>query len=304
MINPLLLVLALSASAAGNKPYLPSSVPVNFRPDENEGRLLSVGLNRMVVVTNWDDNFFGPGSERVGDTQVAAAGAAVGLIRNRSARYSEEWDLLAGALDFKAVTGQYHSSVINKSVNVGAEGHGFDLGVRYLGGYSMAKSDLGGPVTADWTLALSLHTLFFRLSNSFRAESADGLDANHYDERDLGLFLRPSVAVQPVVDFGKTASLIPYAGVSAMLIGAQTEYQDTLFRRNGVAGRLSSSDDVTGQVRGPEFVFGFDVAVRPGFLKGHRVLLGGALSKLAGGGKGDFSELHLAYSFPFGKKAD
>lgn len=302
MINPLLFVLALSASAAGNKPYLPSSVPVNFRPDEQEGRLLSVGVNRMTVLTDWEDNFFGPQSERVGDSQVSAAGVSVGLIRNKSARYSEEWDLLAGGLDFKAVTRNYYSQVINKPVDVGAEGHGFDVGVRYLGGYSMAKSDLGGPVTVDWTLAMSLHTLFFKLNNSFRASSTDGLDANHYDERDLGLFFRPSLAVQPVFDFGKTASIVPFAGLSAMLIGAHTEYQDTLFRRNGVAGRLSSSDDVTGQVRGPEFVFGFDLAVRPWFLKGHRVLLGGALSKLAGGGKGDFSELHLAYSFPFGKK--
>lgn len=304
MISSILLTLAMAASAAENKPYIPSSVPVNFRPDENEGRLLSVGVNRMVIVSNWDDNFFGPQAERVGDNQVTAAGAAVGLIRNKSARYSEEWDFLVGSLDFRAVTRRYHSYVINKPVNVGAEGHGVDFGVRYLGGYSMARSDLGGPVTVDWTLAASLHTLFFRLENAFRAESTDGLDANHYDERDLGVFMRPSVAIQPVFDFGKSFSAVPYLGVSTMLIGAQTHYQDRLFRRNGVAGKLTSSDDITGQVRGPEGVFGFDLAVRPWFLKGHRVLLGGALSKLLGGGKGDFSELHLAYSFPFGKKAD
>lgn len=304
MISSLLLSLAMAASAAGNKPYLPSSVPVNFRPDESEGRLLSVGVNRMTVVSDWEDNFFSPQSERVGDNKVTASGVSVGLIRNKSPRYSEEWDFLAGSLDFRAVTRSYHSAVINKPVNVGAEGHGVDFGVRYLGGYSLAKSGLGESVTVDWTLAASLHALLFRLENAYRAESVDGLDANHYDERDLGVFLRPSLAVQPVFDFGKSFSAVPYFGLSTMAIGAHTEYQDTLFRRNGASGRLTSSDDVSGQVRGPEFVFGFDLAVRPGFLKGHRVLLGGALSKFYGGGNGDFSELHLAYSFPLGKKAD
>ena len=298
-LGPLLSFLLTTPASAG-KPYLPSSVPVNFRPDENEGRLLSVGLNRMVVGTEWEDNFFSPRTERIGKNKVTSTGFALGLIRGRGPRYSEEWDLLAGTLDFAAVTRRYRSAVINKDVDVDARGKGFDFGTRYLGGWSLSRSQLTDSLSADWTVALSLHALLYSLKNRYQADSADLLDSNHYEERDLGLFLRPSLSFQPLFDIGKTASVVPFVGLSGIAIGTLTDYQDTVFRRNGVAGKLTESTDLTGQARGPEFILGFDLAVRPRFLRGHRVLIGGALTKLYGGADGDFSELHLAYSFPLG----
>lgn len=301
MIALLLLLLPGPAAAGSSKPYLPAPVPVSVKPLSLEGRLLGVGANRINVVTRWEDNFFSKQSEEIGETETIAINAALGLIRNRSGLYTEEWTLIAGKLDLKAKTRRYASSVIGKDVDVGASGSGFDLGLRYLGGYTLARSEFAGGRTADWNLALSLHAALYTLDNTYTADSVDGLDSNHYNATETGLFLRPAVAFQPIIEVVHGVSVVPYVGTNAMLILGVESYEDTRFVRNGVSGALTKDSEFSAAGRGFELVFGFDVGLVSPFSRGHKFMIGGALTKLYGGSSGDFSEVHLFYAFPIGR---
>ncbi|MCB4756957.1 MAG: hypothetical protein LHV69_08035 [Elusimicrobia bacterium] len=292
--------------ASGGKIYIPSSVPVNIKPSHLGERLIGLGFNRMAVTFNWKDNFFdrraeGGGQwEDVGDLETTATNGAIGYIYDRSDRYSEEWDFIAGALSIKSKTNSYTSPFLGKVLNVDLSGSGFDIGGRYLGGYSLAKTELGTGRALDWNLAFSLHSIFFYLNNSEKAESVDGLDINHEDMTDYGLFLRPSVAFQPIIPLGTWISIVPYAGISSMLLVGVEDWKDTILKRDGADRKLGSDTDwiASGTF---ETVFGFDIGLISPFSREHQCTVGGALTQLYGGTSGNFYEFHLLYSIPIGR---
>lgn len=291
----LLLVLAVPA-AADNKPYIPAPVPVNIKPSSESERMIGVGTNRITVQTDWVDGFFTRGEEKVGELETTAHNVAVGYIRSKGSRYTEEWDFIGGKLEQRNVTTRYRSTQINKDVNLSASGSGFDLGVRYLGGYTLHKSE-----RVDWNLAMSMHAAYYRLESTYSAGSTDGLDANVYDSEENGLFLRPAVALQPIIAVGKGVSLVPYVGTNLMVIAANEYYVDKTYRRNGVNGSLGDGEDFVVSGRSFELVTGFDLGFLSPFDKEHKVTLGGALTQLFGQSTGSFTEVHVMYAFPFGK---
>lgn len=262
---------------------------------------MGLGVNRITVVTPWNDNFFSSVTEEIGENQVTANHLAIGFIRSKSKRYTREWDFVAGNLDLEAKTRRYRSSIIGKEVNVNASGKGFDIGLRYLGGLSLGQGSFAGGKTIDWNLALGIHAALYRLDNTYEADSVDGLDSNHYDSDETGLFLRPSVAFQPMIEIGGGASLVPYVGTNAMLIAGVESWEDMKFVRSGIAGRLSDDVEFFSQSPALEFIFGFDLGLISPFSREHKMTLGGAITELFGGSSGNFSEVHLLYAVPLGK---
>lgn len=222
-----------------------------------------------------------------------------GWIRSKSDKLSVEWDLLAGLLSIQEDTKSYFSRVINKNANLSAFGNGFDVGVRYLGSYTLHKTTLGSERAVDWNLAFGLHLALYRLEAVYKAVSLDGLDLNEYKSDEVGLFGRPIVALQPVVGPFWGISLVPYVGAGSMIILAGESFEDTRFVRNGVNGGLEEDSEFAAIPPGLEAVFGFDLGFVSPFSREHRGTLGGAFSKLYGGSKGDFSEIHMLYTIPW-----
>jgi len=296
-----LLLLAGSAFAERTKPYIPSQVPVNVKPASLNESLLGVGTNRLTVVTGWEDNFFSQVSEEVGETRATATNFVLGFIRGRRERYSEEWDLIAGRLELEEETQRYTSSVIGKAVDLDVSGTGFDVGVRYLGGYTLAKTELPWGRVAEWNLAFSLHAAYYTLESTYKADSADKLDSNHYQAKEFGVFLRPAAALQPILPIGRGVSFVPFVGTNAMMVLSGEEFQDTRFVRNGFSGGLTEDSEFNVGGRGFELVFGFDLGLASPISREHQCTVGGALSKLFGGRSGDFSEVHVLYAVPIGR---
>lgn len=300
----LLLLIAAPAWASEAKPYIPAPVPVNIKPSADDERLIGAGYNRINVVMMRRDNYFGaPGQfEDVGRIKVVADNAAFGLIRNRGKSYTEEWDIIAGKLDFKAKDRVYRSAALNKDVDIDADGDGFDLGVRYMGGYSLAKSEFAGGRMIDWNLALSLHAALYHLDIKNTADSAGGVDSNHYEAKEKGLFLRPAVSIQPIIELGKGVSLVPYVGTSAMVVLASEDWKETRRVVGGVPRTLRADEDFRAASRNFELITGFDLGFLSPISTEHHCTLGGALTQLYGGSSGDFTEFHFFYAIPFGKK--
>lgn len=299
-IGFLIILLSLPA-AAKPKLFMPSPVPVNVKPSQAEERLFGVGTNRITVVTPWNDNFFSSVSEDIGENKVTANHLAIGFVRSTSKRYTREWDFVAGNLDLESKTRRYRSSIIGKEVNVNASGKGFDIGLRYLGGLSLGQGYAAGGKTVDWNLALGIHAALYRLDNTYEADSVDGLDINHYNSVETGLFLRPSLALQPIIEIGGGISFVPYVGTNTMLIAGVESWEDLKFVRNGVAGRLSDDVEFFSQTPALEFIFGFDLGLISPFSREHKMTLGGAITELFGGSSGNFSEAHILYAVPLGK---
>lgn len=293
----LVLLCAAPAAASSGKSFLPSQAPISLRPSAEDARMIGVGYNHIVVTTDWKDDFFSGQLESIGQNEIKADNAAVGLLRSRGKRYSEEWDFIAGALAFRSKTSSYVSPLLNKSVNVGASGHGLNAGVRYAGAYSLAKRPLGGSGTVDWTFAGTLHAAYYRLNNSYHADSADGLDVSHYDATEQGFFLRPALAFEPILEF-KRFALMPYAGVDTQILLSDEKYHTTRLVRSGVPRSAADSSDQLASVKDPSAILGFDVGLPSPFSSLDQVTLGGAVSRLFGAARGsDFVEMHVVYAF-------
>ena len=301
----LLLLLAAPSWAVNAKPYIPAPVPVNIKPSAEDERLIGAGYNRIDVVMMRRDNYFGPTGqfEDVGRIKVTADNAAFGLIRNRGKRYTEEWDLIAGKLDFKTKDSSYRSGTLGKDVAISADGDGFDLGVRYMGGYSLAKTGFVGGRQIDWNLALSLHAALYTLDIKNTADSAGGVDSNHYEAKEKGLFLRPAVSIQPIIEVGKGVSFVPYVGASAMVVLASEDWKETKRVVASTPLTLRSDEEFRATSRNLELITGFDIGFLSPLSTEHHCTIGGALTQLYGGSSGDFKELHFFYAIPFGKKS-
>jgi hypothetical protein len=301
----LLILLGLLPSVAHgqDKPrFVPSPVPVNIKPLAHDESRWGVGYNQMHITSEWTDEFFTFDTERVGELEYDVYNLALGIQHARSDVSYMEYDLLLGKVDSREKTKRYHSDIIDRDVNVGQSGDGYDAGIRFLWSRNLFRQHRqSGGKLIDWNAALSLHAALYYMDGTYEALSTDGQFGNTYDAEEAGIFLRPIVALQPIVYVTDRITLVPFIGVGTKAVAEYIWWEDTKVIWNGVdePGQRGDGEEVEVDITGLEGQLGFDIGFVTNRAKKQELTFGGLVSKLYGGDDADFYELHILYTFPF-----
>lgn len=299
LLDVLFLPLAAYADDKEKKMF-PSSVPISHKPTGADAFRWGAGYNRLIVVSDWEDNFFTDDIEDIGELEYTIHNLAVGFRSSKSHASTFELAILLGIIEQDEKDTQYFSPAIGKDVLVDISGDGVDLGARLLWSTTFFQQKRGdGRPFIDWNYAVSFHGAFFYLDGTFEGRSTDGLNANVYDEEEWGIFLRPIAALQPVIHLSEKVLLIPYVGLGTKIALSEYYWEDTLFVTGGSSMPSQLGDD-TGfefDTTGIEAYFGFDIGIIFGSTRKQELSIGAALSKVFGDTDEDFNEFHIVYYF-------
>lgn len=295
-----LLATGVRAETKSNR-FVPSPVPVNMKPvDYNEERL-GIGYNLTTITSDWNDPFFQSGEEKIGEIEYTVNHLVVGKLVSKNDVSATEYDLLVGVIDSENKTTQYFSRTLGQNVKVSHSGSGWDIGARIVSSRTLYKQ-LGsdGKRFIDWNWAWALHAALFSTEGSFRGASVNGQEVEAYSEEETGIFLRPVVALQPIIRMGNVLSLVPYVGVGTQLTLSSYYWWDTEYVHLGTSqpGQLTEGEGFYSTFTGIQVTAGFDIGIVLSSDRKHGLTIGGAMSQIFGDAESDFNEVHVLYTFP------
>ena len=297
------LCTATSAWPKEDSEYFPTPAPVSIAPGNYYGASWGFGYNILNLSSDWDDNFFTFDSEHVGEIDYRVQHIALAFSKNKRQKSSIEYDILLGKISSEAGTKQYNSEIIDRKVEVDHSGDGFDIGLRLIYSRNIHRQmNKGRKRLIDWNYALSLHAAYYYTEGTFEARSVDGQYANEYTSEEEGLFLRPVLSLQPVVDVSDRIALVPFVGVGTKISIWFQYWEDTgdyIFNGYNEPGQKSDGEESGIDFSGMETYIGFDVGIKTSDSYNHQLTIGGVLTKLFGENDSDFSEIHVIYSLPF-----
>jgi hypothetical protein len=125
--------------------------------------------------------------------------------------------------------------------------------------------------------------------------------ANEYNSEEEGVFLRPVISFQPVIELVERISLIPYAGIGTRISFWSEYWEDTgdyIFNGYNLPSEKTSDEDSGTVFSGIETFLGFDVGIKIGAANNYQLTIGGVLTTLFGKNDSDFSEIHVVCSIP------
>lgn len=295
--------------------FVPSSAPISMRTDQEEQTQIGYGFNVIDLVVDWNSPFFSTVvREDIGSIDYTVNNLFLGWAKTWARKNSLEVDLLGGTIKSKAENNRFTSQVINQGVTVDHNGDGEDFGLRLVYGrslYRIASED--GKRFLDCILAVSLHCASFSTENDVYGISDDGRYMQRYTEEDSGIFLRPAIAFQPIVQVHERVTLKPFFGYEQTTANATYKWHLVEGLDNGVpyssqvtyqgvtvATPIALDRETSGTINIGSTVFaGFDVGIKV-FKDGGELSVGGVISSLSGQNKSsDFKEVHVMYSFPF-----
>lgn len=302
-----ILLMAVLAPRAGAddraRRIAPSPVPVNIKPIDYNETLYGAGYNITTITSDWNDPFFKSGEEKIGEIEYTVHHLVVGVLKSASDVSATEYDLLIGRVESKARTKQYFSPVpqVNQRVNIDHTGSGYDIGARIVSSKTLHKQ-LGrdGKRFIDWNYALSLHAAWFSTDGTFSGRSTDGQFVEVYDEEESGIFLRPVIALQPIIRLTDGLSLVPYAALGTKLTLSYYYWVDKEYIWMGASqpGQMTEGEGFYSTFSGMEATVGFDIGIILSSDRKHGLTIGGALSQMFGDQESDFREVHVLYTFP------
>ena len=298
------LVLALSSillsAHAADKKFLPTGVPINLHPPAANETRSGFGYNLMTVKVDWKDDFFTFDNEDIGKIAYTAHNLVFGSVTNVKGESAIEKSWLLGLLTSEADNNFYQSGALGEQVNEDQDSTGFDVGLRYVTSRTLRQYGRDGGTRWDLNFVYSFHVAAFYSEATVTALSASGSSGNTYDEEEFGLFIRPVVAIQPIVYLNNAWTLFPYAAIGTKASLSYYYWEDTEVITLGVSQpfQLSDDDGVEFNYPGLDFQLGFDIGYRTS--AGGELTFGAAISQLFNDDEGaDFSEFHVMYIKPF-----
>ncbi len=288
--------------AKDEKRYFPTPAPVSIAPGNYDDSCWGIGYNIVNLTSDWEDGFWTFESEHVGEIEYQVQHVAVAFLKSIRQRSSIEYDFLIGKITSKEGTKRYYSDLMDREVEVDHSGDGIDIGMRLIYSrniYRQLKESQKRLI--DWNYSFSLHAAYYYTEGTFEARSLDGQYANEYTSEEEGLFLRPVLSLQPVIDLGDRASLIPYVGIGTKISIWFQYWEDTEYVSKGSnqPGQKGWDEEAGINFSGMETYIGFDVGIKTSSSNNHQLTIGGVLTKLFGENDSDFSEVHVIYSIPF-----
>ena len=283
--------------------YFPTPVPINIAPGNYDDSSWGVGYNIINLTSDWDDNFFTFESEHVGEIEYQVQHLVVALLRSKRQSSSMEYDFMVGKVKSKEGSSRYYSDLIDREVNTDHSGDGIDIGIRLIYSKNIFRQlKKGQKRMIDWNYAFSLHAAYYYIEGKYEARSVDAQYANEYNSEEEGLFLRPVVSLQPIIDVTDRISLIPYVGIGTKVSIWYQYWEDTgdyIFNGFNEPGQKSSGDESGTDFSGLETYLGFDVGIKTSKSNSHQMTIGGVITKIFGEDDSDFAEVHVLYSIPF-----
>jgi hypothetical protein len=291
------------AWARDENKYFPTPVPVNIAPGSYDDSRWGVGYNIINVTSDWEDNFFTFESEHIGNIEYRIEHLVVAFLKSKRESSSIEYDVLIGKIKTKAGKDQYYSELIGQDVNVDHSGDGIDVGIRLIYSRNIFRQlKEGQKRLIDWNYAFSLHAAYFYTEGTYKARSTDDQFASGYHGEEEGIFLRPVLSLQPVINLTDRFSLIPYVGIGTKISIWYAYWEDTgdyIF--NGYNSPSQKSDGEESGIDSSVFetYLGFDVGIKTISSSNHQLTIGGVFTQLFGENDSDFAEVHVIYSLPF-----
>lgn len=294
--------LPVNAPAKDENAYFPTPVPVAISPGSYDSSAWGFGYNVINLTSDWKDDFFTFDAEHVGDIEYRVQHVVLAYLKKNRRSSSVEYDLLAGKIESKSGTGRYHSKIIDREVAVDHSGDGFDVGLRLIYSQNLYRSfKQKRRQFIDWNCAFSLHAAYYYLEGTYAARSLDNQYASGYNSEENGIFLRPVIALQPIIELGKKVSLVPYAGLGTKISFWYESWKDRgdyIFNGYDSPEQKSRGEESGTDFSGMETYLGFDVGIKTSASNRHRLTAGGVLTKLFGENESDFAEVHVVYSLP------
>lgn len=292
-----------STWAKEDSSYFPTPVPVNLAPGNYDDSYWGIGYNIINLKSDWEDNFFTFEEEHVGDIEYQVQHIVLAFLKSKRQRSSVEYDFLVGKITSKEGIKRYYSDLNDRELEVDHSGDGIDIGMRLIYSRNIYRQlkKKGQERFIDWNYAFSLHAAYYYTEGTYSARSVDGQYANEYTSEEEGIFLRPVLSLQPVIDLGDRVSLIPYVGIGTKISLWFQNWEDTEYISKGSnqPGQKGWDEESGIDFSGMETYIGFDVGIKTNSSNNHQLTIGGVLTKLFGENDSDFAEVHVVYSLPF-----
>jgi len=281
--------------------FIPGPPPVNMHPVNEDEKRWGIGHSLITLAYDWDEAFWTQKPEDAGDIMYTVNNITFGMLQTQKRLSSIEYGFALGIIRMEEKDDSYYSSQRGKKIKASCDGHGYDLGFRLIMSRNFHRSPAeDGTSIVDWNYALSLHTALYYTEARYSARSIDMLDASGYSEWEGGVFLRPVIALQPMVHLHRNVALIPFIGAGCCLSVYYNCWEEDEFMLNGIdSDWYEEGDEIGCELFDFKVYYGFDIGFAFSQSRKHELTLGGSINRMIGGGGERFSELHIMYAVAY-----
>lgn len=297
----LFVVHPLLFSRESENKLVPSAVPVNIHPVNEDETRWGIGHSLITLSYDWEEAFWSTHPEDPGEIIYTVNNIVFGQMKTENGISSRERSLILGIISMEEEDGTYYSAQRSKTITTSCDGSGYDIGFRLALSRTFHKSVTGSGFTAvDWNYAFSFHTALYWTEARYSARSYDGLDRSGYSEWEGGLFFRPVAALQPVVHLHPNVSLIPFIGAGCNASLYCNYWEEDEFVLNGIETEWhEDGDEINIELLDFRIYYGFDIGFAFSESRKHELSVGGSINRILGAERETFSELHIMYAWMY-----